>query len=453
MTRKTRLLAFPVLAAILAAAPVVSTAPALPSDDAAITHALARLTFGARPGDVERVRAIGLATWIDRQLHPERIDDAAAERRLPAAPERPASFDDRRAAMRYTRESVQHLQAARIVRATYSERQLEELLTDFWFNHFNVFARKGRTGLFIAEYERDAIRPHLLGRFRDLLGATAKSPAMLMYLDNWQSVDPEGAARVAAVARVRPQAPAPEAQPPQPPRRGGLNENYARELLELHTLGVDGGYTQDDVVAVARAFTGWTIGRPNRPDGGRFRFARPLHDRGEKVVLGRRLPGGRGIEDGEDVLDLLARHPSTARHIATKLARRFVSDTPPEALVARAATRFRDTDGDLREVIRLIITSEEFFSAEARGAKIKTPLEFVVSALRATGRDLRQPRAAARAVQELGMPLYLCSPPTGYADTADAWISPGALIARMSVARTIAPGRAEEIGGPDFQKR
>jgi uncharacterized protein (DUF1800 family) len=290
--------------------------------------------------------------------------------------------------------------------------------------------------MFLPAYEREAIRPYVLGRFRDLLGATAHHPAMLFYLDNWLSVDPAAGMG----------------------RRKGLNENYARELLELHTLGVDGGYTQQDIVEVARAFTGWTIAG-NTPGGrfaGRdqqFQFARRLHDNGTKVVLGRRLASGGGVRDGEQVLDIVAAHPSTARHIATKLARRFVSDTPPEALVARAAARFTETGGDLREVVRTIVTSPEFFAPEARLAKVKTPLEFVVGAVRVSDAPAPPPLLLARALRELGMPLYMCQPPTGYDDTAETWISPGALVSRINVAQQIARANAALVSSPEFQRR
>jgi uncharacterized protein (DUF1800 family) len=252
-----------------------------------------------------------------------------------------------------------------------------------------------------------------------------------------------------------------------PRRRRGLNENYARELMELHTLGVDGGYTQQDVTEVARCFTGWTIDRPR--ENGPFRFAPRLHDFGRKVVLGHAIAAGGGESDGERVLDILANHPSTARFIATKLARRFISDTPPPAIVDRAAKRFRDTGGDLREVVRTILTSREFLSPDAYGAKMKTPFEFVISALRATGADVRDATPIVRALQQLGMPLYQCQPPTGYKDTADAWINTGALVDRMNFAVRLANGRlpgismtaanesaddlALRLGGPEFQRR
>jgi uncharacterized protein (DUF1800 family) len=437
-------------------------AAGIPKDEASIRHALSRLTFGPHPDDVEKVRRMGLSTWIDRQLTPSKIDDHAAESRLLPLPTRPERFESMMEARRFGRQSVETLSANKITRAVYSERQLDELLVDFWFNHFNVFAGKGRTGLYVAEYERDAIRPHVLGTFRDLLGATAKSPAMLFYLDNWLSADPEAAERIANRR-------GPNQQAGGNGRRRGLNENYGRELLELHTLGVDGGYVQKDVIEVARAFTGWTIappdggrGRAGRAGGqfqagivrdGEFRFVPALHDRGDKVVLGHTIRGG-GMDEGEQVLDILAEHPATARHIARELAQRFVSDTPPDALVARMAKRFTETHGDLREVMRTLISSPEFFAPAARGAKVKTPIEFVVSAYRASGRELSQPRQAVRALQELGEMPYMCQPPTGYDDTADAWINAGALVARMNIAQQIAgPQQAATIGGPEFQRR
>ena len=290
----------------------------------------------------------------------------------------------------------------------------------------------------------------MLGRFRDLLGATAKSPAMLFYLDNVRSADPAFAAKARAdldrLQRAgrgragRQQRPEITPEMMEQVRQNiptGINENYARELLELHTLGVDGGYTQQDIIDVARALTGWTIGRPRSAEAGQFWFNPRMHDTGNKVVLGQTIRGG-GIEDGERVLDLLARHPSTARHIATKLARRLVADQPPASLVERAATTFRSTDGDLREVVRVIVTSPEFFAADARRAKVKTPFEFVVSSLRVTGADVTDTVALARTLQQQGMPLYLCQPPTGYKDTADAWVSSGALITRMNFAVELA---------------
>jgi uncharacterized protein (DUF1800 family) len=437
-------LLFAVVIAALVAGGTLGAAD-IPNDEASVRHALNRLTYGPRPGDVERVRETGLARWIEQQLNPARLSDSELATRLPRIPSQDTAFASPQEARRAARAAIDDLAQARLVRAVYSERQLEEVLVDFWFNHFNVFAGKGRTAIYLPEYERDAIRPHVLGRFRDLLGATAKHPAMLFYLDNWLSAAPQ---LVAAPSG----------------RRRGLNENYARELLELHTLGVDGGYTQKDVVEVARAFTGWTIG----PAGGQprrslrgiasqaeagFRFARMLHDDGAKVVLGQAIGAGGGIADGERVLDIVATHPSTARHIATKLARRFVNDEPPEALVSRAAARFRETDGDLREVVRTIVTSPEFFATETRNAKVKTPLEFVVSAARVTADDMPNTRAMVRALRQLGMPLYMCQPPTGYDDTAETWITSGAIVTRINIAQQLAGRLAEVVAAPEFQRR
>jgi uncharacterized protein (DUF1800 family) len=475
-------------------------AAGIPKDTAAIEHALNRVAYGPRPGDVERVQRIGLAAWIEQQLHPAAIDDSALKARLPEQPARPTDVTDPMVLRQWGRQSVQALGSEKVIRAIYSERQLEEQLVDFWFNHFNVFAGKGRTSQWVVDYERTAIRPHVFGKFRDLLEATAKSPAMLFYLDNWLSADPEAAEqmqrRPAAARRPNgagnPQQPQQQQQQAQQ-RRRGLNENYARELLELHTLGVDGGYTQKDIVEVARAFTGWTIAparlqQQQRPGLGRllagggavqegeFIFTPRVHDTGEKIVLGQKIKAGGGIEDGERVLDIVARHPSTAHHIAYQLAQRFVADEPPKALVDRAAKKFRDTDGDLREVVRTIITSDEFFSPQARGAKVKTPLEFLASGMRATAREVRDAslperlggvpsgppartgaipsRQLLRALMEMGMPPYMCQPPTGYDNTADTWVSAGALVARMNIAQQIAgPQKAASIGGPEFQRR
>jgi uncharacterized protein (DUF1800 family) len=364
---------------------------------------------------------------------------------------------------------VVELSEQKLLRAIYSERQLQEVLTDFWFNHFNVDARKGRDRFLLTEYEREAIRPHVLGKFRDLLGATAKSPAMLFYLDNWLSAVPNGphpvgADRIGGVGR-RPVQPGigrprpgirgggiPQTRMPAQAnlRRNGLNENYARELMELHTLGVDGGYTQRDVADVARAFTGWTIDNPRQ--GGSFRFDARIHDEGEKTILGQRFARNGGRNDGERVLDMLAAHPSTARFLSTKLARRFVSDTPPPSLVDRLASRFAATGGDLRAVTATLLTSPEFLRPEAYRAKVKSPFEFVVSSVRATGAENIDARRLVRSLQELGMPLYQCQPPTGYKDTADAWTNTGALVNRMNWALTLVSERRFE-GGPGRRGR
>ncbi len=478
------------LSALVLAAVTAVSAATVPTDDQTITHVLNRVAFGPRAGDVDRVRALGLERYIDQQLHPDRLPDTAMAERLASLQtigmtsreisqkiEQPfveARRDQKQNAddadtpkmpnplQQRANSVVIELGEQKILRAVYSDRQLQEVLTDFWFNHFNVDARKGRDRFLLTEYERETIRPHVLGRFRDLLGATAKSPAMLFYLDNWMSADPNGPHPIASPARVErgpfgrrmviPRAPRPAPQGKNAPR--GLNENYARELMELHTLGVDGGYTQHDVTEVARAFTGWSIDNPR--SGGGFVFRPAIHDPGPKVILGHTIKAGGDESDGETVLDILARHPSTARFIATKLVRHFVSDDPPQALVDRAAERFRKTDGDLREVMRTILLSTEFLAPSAINAKVKTPFEFVVSALRQTGLDLADARPFVRTMQELGMPLYQCQPPTGYKDTADAWINTGALVARMNVANRIARNDqtlALALGSPEFQRR
>ena len=473
--------------------------------DADIVHALNRITFGPRPGDVARVREIGLEAYLEQQLHPERIDDtelkqalarfetldldtntlireyflparmARRQRRAEAArqaqrdgtsdpiPERPEPGMDpdgrrRRQSepppeMRRLRLISEELMEQKVIRAVSSERQLQEVLVDFWFNHFNVSMRKGRLiQPFLSEYERDVIRPHVLGSFRDLLGAVAESPAMLLYLDNWLSSDPDAPeALTRSVQNQRPPGmprvgfgdPRRGARmggmpPVQPGPRDGVNENYARELLELHTLGVDGGYIQHDIVEVARALTGWTIA-PLR-NGGGFHFEPRLHDDGEKQILGQTI-SGNGKASGDEVLDLLARHPSTARFIATKLASRLVTDDPPPALVDRTAARFLETDGDLREITRLILTSPEFLAAETQRAKVKTPLEFVVSSVRALDGEVNRGLGLVRGLRELGMPLYACQPPTGYSDRADAWVNTGALLARMNFAIALVGNR------------
>ena len=476
-----------VLAAIAAASigMLDSTTSAAGTDDQAIVHVLNRLGFGPRPGDVDKVRQIGIERYVEQQLHPERLPDADVTRRLAGLttltmssreiverygkplldarrqrqqqppPDRAETEPARRPAASGEQQAANtplaELSQQKMLRAIYSERQLEEVLADFWFNHFNVDARKGPDRFLLTEYEREAIRPHVLGPFRDLLEATAKSPAMLFYLDNWMSADPKSEDRRAQGSQRRvgrgrapfggPGAGRPTTPTGQPqgqaanPRRG-LNENYGRELMELHTLGVDGGYTQKDVTEVARAFTGWTIDNPRQ--GGGFRFEPRLHDSGEKTVLGHRIKSGGGMSDGERVLDILATHPSTARFLSTKLARRFVSDTPPASLVDRLAARFTATEGDLREVMRTLLTSPEFLAPESYSAKVKTPLEFVVSAVRATGAEPRDTRGLVATMRELGMPLYQCQPPTGYKDTADAWVNTGALVNRMNFAQTLA---------------
>ncbi len=468
--------------------------------DEQVAQVLSRLTFGARPGDVARVRAMGVDAFIAQQLQPERIADARLEgwidqfetlglsyRELQKLYPRPAEALQRlnpenrnsltakdSAELRKTvegyRKVTTEVMAARIGRALITERQLDEVMTDFWLNHFSVFQGKAVPMRYtIAEYENRTIRPRALGKFRDLLGAVAKSPAMLFYLDNWQSAADSG--------RPRTETPRLANQ-----RNRGLNENYGRELLELHTLGVDGGYTQQDVINVARALTGWTFlpqapnpqqlrqlaagadrpagraaGRGLRgaraqqraeqaiaariPEPGVFYFNPAVHDAGEKQVLGQSLRAGRGIEDGEQVLDIVARHPATARHIAFKLCRRFVSDAPPEDLVDRAAAVFTRTDGDIREVVRTIITSPEFFSSRAFRAKLKTPFEVVVSALRALDAAPDRSQRTAQAVAQLGQPIYGRQTPDGWPDVADEWMGASAILNRINFGLAVGANR------------
>ena len=438
--------------------------------DQQVIHALNRLSFGARPGDVQRVRSTGVDKWIELELHPEKIDNSSIEKFISrysiinrpqnellalftevrrerqmakrAAGEGMSREDSiayrQTGAMR--RQVVGQLQSARVARAVASNRQLEEVMTDFWLNHFNVFAQKGPPQpYYLAEYERDVIRPGSLGKFRDLLGAVAKSPAMLFYLDNARSMVDSTRPRLAEIGRNRGRARAQARPQLNQLRNGGLNENYGRELLELHTLGVDGGYTQQDVINVARALTGWTIDRPVA--GGGFIFRPQMHDAGEKVVLGHKLRAGRGIDEGEEVLNIVARHPSTARYIATKLVRRFVSDDPPKALVDQAAAVFTKTDGDIREVVRTIITSNEFFSQRAYRSKVKSPFEVVVSAMRAMNAEPDSTPRTAQVIAYLGQPIFGHQAPNGYPETGDAWMNTGAILNRINFGMAAASNR------------
>jgi uncharacterized protein (DUF1800 family) len=508
------------------------------SADEAILHALNRLAYGPRPGDVERVRQMGLAKWIDGQLNPGALDDKALEARLenyptlrmssakllseyPQAKQAEKQVEKRavavaerqqmRADMATEKASgssgaadaqqepaestpskqemndapapmkqeppqgnprpngagqrnplggdpnnvpraiaedskrpqrvVAELSMAKVTRAIYSERQLQQVMDDFWFNHFNVFAGKGDDRWLLTSYERDVIQPHAFGKFKDLLTGTAKSPAMLFYLDNFLSADPRAAQRQAMEREMRQQmrnrrfgGPPPNAQAAKKNERG-LNENYGRELMELHTLGVDGGYTQKDVTEVARCFTGWTIDKPRQYAN--FKFDDRVHDSDPKFVLGKKIHAG-GMKDGEQVIDLLAHHPNTAKFISTKLARRFVSDNPPPALVARMAQTFQSTDGDIHAVLKAMIWSPEFWSRETYRAKIKTPFELVVSTARAMGTDVDTPMPLVQWVGRIGEPLYQCQPPTGYSDKADAWVNTGALLNRMNYSLALA---------------
>ena len=512
------------------------------STDEAIYHALNRLAYGPRPGDLERIKQMGLAKWIDQQLNPGSINDSAVEARLnvyptlgmltsqliaqypnpqqaakqagiapqelkaqqaaqkqadaaitamaneipdqekngasgsasngtmvasgdvpspmklnpatPGAGRRDSLSVDPNAVPRAVSDDskrpqrvVEELAMAKVTRAIYSERQLQQVMGDFWFNHFNVFAGKGEVKWYLTSYERDVIQPHALGKFKDLVTATAKSPAMHFYLDNFLSADPRAAARQAQQRAMRqaqrrpygwggPRPPAnPNAQQKPKKQERGLNENYGRELMELHTLGVDGGYTQKDVTEVARCFTGWTIEKPREYPV--FKFDEKLHDPDPKMVLGKKIHAG-GMKDGEQVIEMLTKHPNTAKFISTKLARRFVSDNPPQALVDRMSKSFLKSNGDVREVMRTMIYSPEFWSREAYRAKVKTPFELVVTSARALGTDVDTPMPLVQWVGRIGEPLYQCQPPTGYSDKAETWVNTGALLNRLNFSLALA---------------
>lgn len=341
---------------------------------------------------------------------------------------------------------VQELGQAKLLRAIYSERQLEQVMTDFWFNHFNVFAGKGPERLLLTNYEQEVIRPHALGRFEDLLLATAHSPAMLFYLDNWMSVGPNSPQAVGApVVRYGPYGRPHVVRGGNPNARrkqSGLNENYGRELLELHTLSVNGGYSQRDVTEVAKVFTGWTIEK--LADGAAFRYEPRMHEPGPKFVLGHNIKP-KGEDEGREVIHMLASSPQTAHFISLKLAQRFVSDDPPPALVDRMAKTFEKKKGDIREVLLTLFHSPEFWSDTTYRAKVKTPLEFVASAVRATGADVQDALPLVQRLNGMGMPLYGAQPPTGYSMKADTWVSSSALLTRMNFALALTAGKVRGV--------
>jgi uncharacterized protein (DUF1800 family) len=442
-------------------------------------HVLQRLGFGPSPRDLSEVERLGLAAWIDGQLTPG-VDPAIEERLSgfktlglsvaesfrtyprPQVALKVMGIDvkteaGKEAARDYAklnadelpRQLLVELTQAKLLRAANSRRQFEEVLVDFWFNHFNVSAEKGRVRWMVNAYEREAIRPHVFGRFRELLGATAKHPAMLWYLDGWLSVREGFSLKLGA--RKKTQGPPvmmeedDDENTPEPLGTGralGLNENYARELLELHTVGVSAGYTQDDVREAAKALTGWSLEvRPRQPKFGQLVFRPLAHDDGARRVFGLELQAGLGQQHGEQLLDFLARHPATARHLATKLCQRLVSDTPPPALVERVAAVFLRTDGDLSATYRAIIESPEFWSADAIASKTRTPLEFVVGAIRAVGTLDEVQRPLATALEQMGQPLYRCAPPTGYREEGAAWVSAGGLVSRINFGLKLAAGR------------
>jgi uncharacterized protein (DUF1800 family) len=483
------------------------------TEEQAAAHLLDRMTFGSRPGEVARVLEIGLEEWFAQQLEanePDReVRARLAElsslsldvREFPEVYPNPGMFlrqateagvlpegmdirqiedpRERRQARRSLfewaekqgyrsqRDLMGELLTQKLYRAVYSENQLQELLTDFWFNHFNVSLTDNQARVYVLSYERDAIRPNVLGDFGDMLEASAKHPAMLMYLDNAQSTANPGQATTMDQYRSKKNGRfgrRASSRQPQGNRPQGLNENYARELLELHTLGVDGGYSQDDVIEVARAFSGWTIFPPKVfRDRSGVRFERILasgagfeaeegflfradaHDAGKKNVLGRSLPAGRGIEDGEEVLKIVAAHPATARHLATKVARRFVADEPPTDLVDELAQVLLSTDGDLRQVMEALVESPVFWSAESRHQKIKSPFELTVSALRSLDAEIERPRETVEWITRMGQPLYAYQAPTGYPDRADFWVNSGALLNRMNFGLALAAGQIDGV--------
>ena len=465
-------------------------APALPGHDEPrelaveqqVRQALDRLTYGPRPGEVGAVRREGLDRWLKRQLTPENWPDRSADSALANVPvvkmsisalvdsspqqdiyirrrkrelglpdAAPYTFDAddsvrfRSMTARGNLRVNQYL-GAKMIRAVASDHQLQEVMTDFWENHFSVFRGKMPTQFTLLEYDRDVIRPNALGRFRDLLGAVAHSAAMLYYLDNYTSNCDSAHLTLPAwqnLAKVRSAADSARIRANALRRRGGLNENYGRELMELHTLGVDGGYTQADVISVARALTGWTLETPR--EGGGFRFNPATHDAEPKSVLGHLLPAGRGTEDGEDVLDILARHPSTAQFIATKLVRHFVSDSATPALVKRAADMYLKSDGDIRRVLALIVSSPEFYAKAAVHAKVKTPYELVASTYRAMQGIPDSVGRSINLTQQLGQQLYGHLTPDGWPDNGGSWLNTGSMLQRINFGSNVGAGRIPGI--------
>ena len=490
------------------------------SKEQAAAYLLERFAFGARPGEVEKVAKMGPEKWLAQQLKGN-LPDAELNKRLEAFPalkmtqaemqviyvqngrirrilERQGVIDAAKMDRKEMNQKIsayrkkhglraqnalynQELKGQKVMRAVYSENQLAEVLTDFWFNHFNVTTRDGGARSHVLTYERDAIRPNVLGNFRTILGATAKHPAMLYYLDNAQSrmAPPEQRNQPRPKQEMasgemgmdggmdggmmggEAKAPAKAQTPPQRRRKYGLNENYARELMELHTLGVDGGYTQQDVTEVARVLTGWAAmpynnarknlerqiakGSNRLVREGEFVFRRDWHDKKAKVVLGEKFPAGGGLEEGERVLDMLTKHPSTAHFISTKLARRFINDSPPETLVKRMAKTFRETDGDIAAVMATLAQSRVFWAEAKERSKMKSPFELVVSSLRALEADVKNPRPMMDWFDRMGEPLYGYLPPTGFPDYAESWANSGTLIARMNFGVHLAAGKIRGI--------
>ena len=549
----------------LAVAPYSKTAKPL-TEEQKILHLLNRLSFGARPGDVEKVKAVGLQKYIEQQLDPARIDDAVAENKvkgleifgmttsevfakypnpgallrqleggrqaqanaqrnrqempaansqMPQADQNAPNQDEQRERrqklaklyreydLRPAGQLLPQIAANRILRDVYSERQLQEVMVDFWQNHFNVFAGKGAVRWYIPSYERDVLRKYALGNFKDLLLGTAQHPAMLFFLDNFESVSPNaptpgngaaaqrlqrllqngselpprmrerlkrqyGVTDAELDQRLKEMRANPQAMQQRRQQRG-INENYARELMELHTLGVEGGYTQKDIVEVAKAFTGWTIadprgyrraaadmikgeenrrldrlqriaGVPDDVESGEFFFNQRWHESGPKYVLGQKIDEG-GIKDGLKVIDILVNHPSTAKFIARKLAVKFVSDNPSEALVGRVADAFHRSGGDIKTTLQALFTDKDFFAPENYRSKIKTPYELAISSIRALGADTNGSPALFAMLNKLGEVPYGYQAPTGYPDKAEDWVNTGALLERLNFAIAISSNR------------
>jgi uncharacterized protein (DUF1800 family) len=405
-------------------------------------HLLNRLSLGIRPGELEQVQKIGVDKYIQQQLNPdsiaespivtarlsklETIDLSPVELFQRYNPNRQVDIQspipgDKKIQQQQARQVTNQAIEARLWRSIYSQRQLNEVMVDFWYNHFNVHADKGIDKLWVGAYEQQAIRPYAMGKFRDLLGATARHPAMLFYLDNWQNST---------------------SNPNQKGKLKGLNENYARELMELHTLGVDGGYQQTDVIALAKILTGWGFKQPGQkvPDGYSFKFNSNRHDFSDKIFLGKNISGS-GIGEGEQALDLLSRHPSTARQISFKLAQYFVADTPPKSLIDKLSNRFIATDGDIKLVLDTLFHSPEFWDAKYYGTKFKTPYQYAISSVRSTGTEINNVKPLNDFLKQLGMPIYGCPTPNGYKNTQDAWLNPDSMTRRINYATNLAKGK------------
>ncbi len=433
--------------------------------DPKILHVLNRLSYGIKAGDIHRVQSIGINKYIQEQLNPDSIAESPAlTERLAKLdtinlspselfqqynPNRPNNeqnpeLETRKVQQKQVRQVTNQSREAKLWRSIYSQRQLQEVMVDFWYNHFNVYAEKGLDRLWVGAYEQQAIRPYALGKFRELVGATAKHPAMLFYLDNWQNVAPftnkQGKSK-------------------------GLNENYARELMELHTLGVDGGYKQEDVISLAKILTGWGFKQPGKtvPDGYSFQFNSTRHEGSDKIFLGQTIVGS-GIREGEQALDILSRHPSTAGHISYKLAQYFVADNPPKSLVERLSQRFIATEGDIKLVLDTLFHSPEFMDKKYYGAKFKTPYQYAISSIRSIDPGLENnvdnqlaltrygfinnPKPLNDFLNQLGMPIYGCPTPNGYKNTQETWLNPDSMTRRLNFATNLVSGKLPVFSSP-----